>query len=207
MGVVKAVLVFGFVGLGLIATHLPRTEGGRRRLINLYIGYTLALGLGAGLPVFEVWPFSTWPLVAGRVAQTVTQPRVVAVGADGQEYPIDYRAWGPFVFEELIAWYDKHFPRLDRAAQDQVGAFLLGVIEHNRQQWAVGKPVINFERYLGPLSTPLFLGHPQHWTQGAGVPSRPFRGLRFYSESWNVEERWRDPSKVSRKLTYEYREP
>src|SRR6516225_9970100 len=98
MGVVKALLVLGFVVLGLVATHLPRTEASRRRLINLYIVYTLALGLGAGLPVFEVWPFSTWPLVAGRVAQTVTQPRVVAVAADGQEYPIDYRAWEPFVF-------------------------------------------------------------------------------------------------------------
>lgn len=206
-GVVKALLFFGFVGLGLAAAHLPRTEQSKRRLINLYIGYTLALGLGAGLPVYEVWPFSTWPLVAGRVAQTVTQPRVVAVGADGVEYPIDYRAWGPYVYEELLGWEDKHFARLDRAAQDRVGAFLLQLIENNRAQWAAGKPVLHFERYLGSLSAPLFLGHPEHWTKGAEVPPVPFRGLRIYKESWNVEERWRDPSKVSRRLTYEYREP
>jgi hypothetical protein len=207
MGLVKALLVFGFVGLGLVAAYLPRTDRSRRRLVNLYIVYTLVLGLGAGLPVYEVWPFSTWPLVAGRVTPTITQPRVVAIDAAGQEYPIDYRAWGPFVYEELMAWEDKYFARLDRAAKDRVGAFLLGIIEQNRQQWAAGKPVLHFERYLGPLSAPLFLGHPEHWTKGAGVPFQPFRGLRFYKESWNVEERWRDPSKVSRTLTYEYREP
>src|SRR6516164_9384262 len=98
MGVVKAVLVLGFVGLGLIATHLPRTEGSRRRLINLYIGYTLALGLGAGLPVFEVWPFPAGPLVAGGVAQTVTHPPVIVVGAESQQYRSDPRAWEPVGF-------------------------------------------------------------------------------------------------------------
>jgi hypothetical protein len=88
-----------------------------------------------------------------------------------------------------------------------VAAYLLGIIENNREHWSTEKPVLHFERYLGPLSAPLFLGHPEHWTQGAGVPGRPFRGLRLYMETWNVEERWREPSKVTRQLSYEYREP
>jgi hypothetical protein len=207
MGVVKGLLFLGFVGLGLIAAYSTRGKRGNRRLVNVYIIYTLALGLGAGLSQFEVWPFSTWPLVAGTVAKTVIQPRVVAIDAAGQEYPIDYRAWGPFVFEEMMAWQDKNFAGLDRATKDRVAAYLLELIERNREQWALGKPILYFERYLGPLSTPLFLGHPEYWTKGAGVPPQPFRGLRLYKESWNVEERWRDPSKVTRELTYEYREP
>jgi hypothetical protein len=32
-------------------------------------------------------------------------------------------------------------------------------------------------------------------------------GLRFYTETWDVEERARDPSKIARQLVYEYRQP
>jgi hypothetical protein len=207
MGVVKGLLFFGFVALGLIAAYSTRGKGGNRRLINAFIVYTLVLGLGAGLSQREVWPFSTWPLVASLVPPTVTHPRFVALDADGREYPIDYRAWAPLEFDELMGWLGKYFSSLDRDAQDRVGAYLLGIIERNREEWSAGKPVLYFERYLGPLSAPFFLGHPEHWTQGAGVPAQPFRGLRLYNESWNVEERWRDPAKVVRELAYEYREP
>jgi hypothetical protein len=207
MGVVKGLLFVGFIGLGLLAAFSSRGKGGERRLVNIYILYTLVLGLGAGLSQFEVWPFSTWPLVAGIVAPTVTHPRFVAVDGEGQEFPIDYRAWGPLVFDEMMAWQGKYFLNLDRAAQDRVAAYLLDIIERNREQWSTGRPVAYFERYFGPLSAPFFLGHPEYWTQGAGVPARPFRGLRLYRETWDVEERWRDPSKVTRQLAYEYWRP
>jgi hypothetical protein len=207
MEVVKGLLFLGFVALGLVAAYSTRGKGDERRFVNVLLVYTIVLGLGAGLTQREVWPFSTWPLVAALVPPTVTHPRIVAIDAEGQEYPIDYRAWAPLEIDELLGWEGKYFFGLDRAAQDRVGAYLLGIIEHNREQWSAGKPVLYFERYLGPLSTPFFLGHPEHWTRGAGVPAQPFRGLRLYNESWNVEERWRDPSKVVRQLAYEYREP
>jgi hypothetical protein len=207
MGAVKGLLFLGFVVLGLVAAHSTSGKGGRRRNVNIFLVYTLVLGLGAGLSQREAWPFSTWPLVAGTVWQGFTQRRVVALDADGREYPIDYRAWEPLPADELRAWIGINFFALDRAAQDRVAAYLLGIIEHNREQWLTGKPVLHFERYLGILSAPLFLGHPEHWTQGAGVPSQPFHGLRLYVETWNVEERWQDPSKVTRQLAYEYREP
>jgi hypothetical protein len=207
MGAVKGLLFLGFVVLGLIAAYSAHGKGSNRRNVNVFLVYTLVLGLGAGLSQREVWPFSTWPLVAGTVLQGVTHKRVVALDADGQEYPIDYRAWEPLPIDELMAWVGRYFFGLDRAAQDRVAAYLLGIIEHNREQWSTKKPVLHFERYLGTLSAPLFLGHPGHWTQGAGAPTQPFRGLRLYMDTWNVEERWRDPSKVTRLLAYEYREP
>jgi hypothetical protein len=207
MGVVKGLLFLGFVVLGLVATYSTQGKGDNRRYVNVFIIYTLVLGLGAGLSQREVWPFSTWPLVAGTATQGVAHKRIVALDADGREYPIDYRAWGPLPVDELLAWVGKDFFRLDRSAQDRVASYLLGIIEHNREQWSAGTPVSHFERYLGPLSAPLFLGHPEYWTQGAGVPAQPFRGLRLYMETWNVEERWRDPSKMTRQLAYEYREP
>jgi hypothetical protein len=208
MGLVKGFLFLGYVVLGLIAAYSTRQKGDNSRLVNLYIVYTLALGLGVGLTQrHDVWPFTTWPLVASLVPPIVTHPRIVALDGDCREYPIDYRALGPLEYDELLAWIGTYFPRLDRAAQDRAAAYLLGIIERSREQWLAGKPVLHFERYWRSLSAPLFLGHPEHWTQGEGVPVRPLRGLRVYNESWNVEERWRDPSKVTRRLAYEYREP
>lgn len=199
--------VLGFAMLGLAAALARRGGIDNRRLVNLFIAYTLALSFGAGLSQREVWPFSAWPLVAGKVPALVTQPRIVALDTEGREHEIDYRAWGPIEFDEFIAWEEKNFSRLDRASQERVASYLLGIVERARQRWAAGDPELHFERYLGPLSAPLFLGHPERWIAGVHVPQKPLVGLRLYKESWNVEERRRDPAKVTRRLAYEYRAP
>jgi hypothetical protein len=194
--------VLGFALLGLVAGFARRGNIDNRRLVNVFILYTLALGLAAGLSQHEVWPFSAWPLVAGKVPVPVTHPRFLAVDAEGREHEIDYRAWGPIEFDELIGWEQKNFSRLNPESQDRAASYLLGVIEGNRQRWAVGEP-----EHLGPFSAPFFLGHPERWIAGVQVPAKPFVSLRLYSDTWSVEERRRDPSKVTRKLVYEYRAP
>ena len=76
MEVAKGLLFLGFVALGLTAAYSTRGKGDRRWLVNIFLVYTLVLGLGAGLSQREAWPFSTWPLVAGLVPPTVMQPRM-----------------------------------------------------------------------------------------------------------------------------------
>jgi hypothetical protein len=199
--------VLGFAVLGLAAGLARRGATDNRRLVNAFIVYTLALGCGAGLTQREIWPFSAWPLIAGKVPPLVTHSRILAVDAEGSENEIDYRAWGPLEFDELNAWRGKNFHHLDPGSQDRVAAYLLGIVERARQRWLAGEPELHFDRYLGPLSAPFFLGHPELWIAGVQVPAKPFVGLRFYNESWNVEERRRDPGKVTRTLVYEYRRP
>jgi hypothetical protein len=199
--------ILGFAALGLAASFARRGTVDNRKLVNVFIVYTLLLGFGAGLTQREIWPFSAWPLVAGKVPTPVTHPRFMAVDADGREHDIDYRAWGPIEIDELIAWEEKNFLRLDRGSQDRVASYLLGIIERARQRWAAGEPERHFDRYLGPLSAPFFLGHPERWIAGTQVPAKPFVGLRLYKESWSVEERARDRSKVTRKLAYEFLAP
>jgi hypothetical protein len=199
--------LLGFAVLGVVAGLARRGNVDNRRLVNVFIVYTLALGLAAGLAQREIWPFSAWPLVAGKVPVPVTHPRFLAVDADGREHEIDYRAWGPIEFDELIGWEQKYFFRLNRESQDRAASYLLGVIEGNRQRWAAGEPERYFDRYLGPFSAPFFLGHPERWSPGVQVPRKPFVDLRLYTETWSVEERRHDPRKVTRKLAYEYRAP
>ena len=204
MGLVKAAILLGFVATGLLAALAWRRPA-ERRFVNVFIAYTVVVSLAAGLFQREAWPFSTWPLVAGTVARPVSMPRIMAVDSRGEEHNIDYRSWNPYEFQELIAWKDENFRRLDRASQDHAAAFLLDLIERSRSAWAAGAPIRYLDKYLGPFSAPLFLGHPAYWGPPAGVPREPFVGLRIYTETWDVEERARDPSKVTRKLDYEYR--
>jgi hypothetical protein len=199
--------ILGFAVLGLAAGLARRGAVDSRRLVNVFIVYTVALGFGAGLTQREIWPFSAWPLIAGKVPALVTHSRTLAVDAEGSEHEIDYRAWGPLEFDELNAWKGKNFFRLDPESRDRVASYLLGIVERARQRWAAGEPERHFDRYLGPFSAPFFLGHPELWIAGVRVPDKPFVGLRFYKESWNVEERRRDPGKVTRTLVYEYRRP
>jgi hypothetical protein len=194
-----------FAVLGIAAGLARRARTNERRLVNVFIAYTLAVSFTAGFAQHELWPFSSWPLVATTVANPVTHPRFVAVDADAAEHDIDHRAWAPLVFQEFTAWGEKNFLRLDPAARDRVSAYLLGVIEGNRRRFAEGNPEPYFTRYLGPLSAPFFLGHPDRWIPGVRVPPKPFVGLRLYYETWSVEERYRDPSRVIRALAYEYR--
>lgn len=198
------VLVFAMLG---VAAGLAQGRPRARTITNAFIGYTLALSFAAGFAQHEVWPFSAWPLVAGKAPSVWTQPRIVAVDSDGREHGIDHRAWGPLVFQELNGWHDKFFFRLDPAARDRAAGYLLGIVEGNRKRWAAGRPEPYWNRYLGPFSAPLFLGHPDLWIAGERVPQKPFVGLRHYRETWDVEERLRDPARVTRVLRYEYRAP
>jgi hypothetical protein len=201
----KLLVVLGFVVLGLIAGRCRAGDERGRRRINWFIGYTVTVSFVVGLTQMEAWPFSTWPLVAGTVPALVTHPRILALDGEGKEHEIDYRAWAPLEFQELVAWQEANFLRLSRQSQDRVAAYLLALVERSRSEWAAGTPTRHFDRYLGPLSAPFFLGHPERWVPGSRVPPLPFVGLRLYKESWNVEERRRDSARVTRSLVYEYR--
>jgi hypothetical protein len=204
--IVKSLVFLTFVAVGLTAAWAARYRPGRSRaIISVLVVYAVMVSFAVGFTQRESWPFSTWPFIAGRVARPSTFPRIVATDAQRNEYQIDYRAWEPLEFDELMAWKDQSFFRLDPATRDVAAAYLLDRIETARRQWRASEPPNNFNRFFGPLSAPLFLGHRGYWD--AGAPHEAFTGLRFYAETWDVEERARDPSKIKRQLVYEYRQP
>ena len=200
--------IAGFVVLGLAAAWREQTSpAAHRRAVNAFLVYTLLTSFGAGLLQRDLWPFSNWPLVAGIQRPVVQQPRLVAVDRLGTEQAVDYRAWQPFVSDELLAWADGRFFKLGPADRDKAADFLVELSEHNRQQATREKQVGSFDRFWGPLSAPYFLLHPRVWSSSATVPPQPLVGLRLYREKWNIEERARTPQSVERLLVYEYRRP
>ncbi len=180
----------------------------RRRLTNVFLLVVLFISFGAGLTQHNFWPFSSWPVLAYPVptgGRYLPLPRIIGVDAGGSEYNIDYRAWRPLALEELLSWIKLNFARLDPAARDQVGAYLLGRANHAREQALSPSGLPYPNRLFGPLTAPTHMLHPAIWSRPESVPLNAFVELRIYEDTWNIEERRLDPQKVDRVLIFDYR--
>jgi hypothetical protein len=196
-----------FLGFLVAALLVALSERGwlapRRRFVNLFLGYAVAASFAAGLAQRDAWPFSRWPMAGGRAQAEYSAIRIVGVDEDGVERGIDYRAWQPMAFDELMPWMYRTFSRLPRASQDRVVAHLLEKAEAARRKARAGEGAGYLDRFLGPLAAPEFDLHPRAWSRPEAVPARRFVSLRVYRETWNQEERRRDPSRMRRLLLYE----
>jgi hypothetical protein len=209
--IISTVCFVAFVVCGLLVAAgggLLLTEPARRQLTNAFLLLVLGVSFAAGLTQHNLWPFSSWPVLAYAVptgGRYPPLPRIVGFDASGKEYDIDYRAWQPLSLEELLSWVRLSFAGLDPAARDRVGRYLLERSNRAREQ-ALSPAGLTFaNRWLGPLTAPTHMLHPAIWSHPESVPHNSFIGLRIYDESWDLEERSRDPQKVTRVLTYEYR--
>jgi hypothetical protein len=204
LNVASGVCFLGFLAAALLVALSERGRvAPRRRFVNLFLGYAVAASFAAGLSQRDAWPFSKWPMAGGRAEPEYSAIRVVGVDEDGVERAIDYRAWRPMAFDELMPWMHRTFPRLPRASRDRVVAHLLEKAESARRKARAGGGAFDLDRFLGPLAAPEFDLHPRPWSSPEAVPARRFVALRVYRETWNQEERRRDPSRVARQLLYE----
>jgi hypothetical protein len=204
LNILGGLCFLGFLLAALLVRLSERQRiGPRRRFVNIFLLYAIAASFGAGLSQKDAWPFAKWPMAGGRAEPLGSAIRIVAVDEDGIEQGIDYRAWQPMAFDELVPWMHRSFPRLPRASQDRLVAYLLEKAESARRRASTGEGVGYLQRFLGPLAAPEFDLHPRSWSAPGQVPPRPFVALRVYRETWNQEERRRDPTRVTRQLVYE----
>jgi hypothetical protein len=118
---------------------------------------------------------------------------------------VDYRAWQPFVSDELLAWMNGRFLQLPPADRDLAADYLVGLAARGAEKAARGEPIGYFDRFWGPLAAPYFLLHSKWWASPADVPGEPLVGLRLYHDTWNLQERRANPDAVERSIQYEYR--
>lgn len=181
----------------------------RRRRTNVFLWAVLFISFAAGLTQHDLWPFSSWPVLAFAVPTGESHPplpRIMGVDSNSKEYDIDYRAWPPLALEELTSWIEIYLTRLDPAAQDRVGTYLLNRSNNAREQSlsSAGLPYPN--RWFGPLTAPTSMLHPAIWSHPENVPRHLFVRLRIYEKSWDLEERRRDLQKVTRVLIFDYQQ-
>jgi hypothetical protein len=200
-----AAAFLGFVLLGLLLA-VPRHDDPERRktATSFYLLYVLVLSFGAGLTQRDLWPFSAWPIKALTPGPVRDRQTLLAVDEAGAEHRVDYRAWQPLGLDELTPWITFRFHHLPLDGQDRVAAYLLDRAEETRRAARGGFDIGRSGRLLGPLAAPSFMLHPRAWPSRDDVPAARFVGLRLYEETWTIAERRLDPTRVERRLLYEY---
>ena len=191
-----------FVALGLFAAR-GRVPGARRRSDAL-IAYVLAVTAVVGLVQQESWPFTQWSLVSGTPARQMTSLEVEGLDASGRGYVVDLRVLQPLSPEEFASWLKANERRLGPGGEESLGRFLLQRAEEGRLRMLERGRVAPNQWLLGPADAPYHFHDAKTWTSTAQVPSSPFTGLRAWFLEWDVDERYADERRVTRRLLFAY---
>jgi len=195
-----------FVALGLLAARAgPRPDA--RRWANLLIGYVLAVTAVVGLVQQESWPFTTWSLVSGTPARHMTSLEVEGLDATGRGWVVDLRVVQPLSPEELASWLKANEARLGPSGRESLGRFLLQRAEEGRQRFLDRGRAAPNQWLLGPADAPYHFHDAKTWRSTAQVPDSPFTALRAYFLEWDIDERYEDDRRVTRRLLFEYKPP
>jgi hypothetical protein len=207
--IASTIVFLGFVAFGLLISGVGwfLAEPAKRRLTNTFLMFVLLASFAAGLTQHNLWPFSSWPVLAMPMPASrrdLPTPRIMGVDASGKEYDIDYRAWLPLSLEELHSWLNLRFFQLEPQAQDRVGKYFLDRSNRARNEALSPAGLAYPNRWLGPLTAPTHMLHPALWSHAGSVPRNAFVRLRIYEENWDLDARRQDPTQVTRVLAYEY---
>ena len=178
-----AALAFLLLVLGALSVSRARDPQIERARVRRFIGIAVGLSMAVGLGQLDLYPFCSWPLVAGLVPDTITAPRLVGVDAAGVDIALDARALRPIPPDELWSWLSGRFVTLPSPVQDSIAEWIVLHAETARARAAGGRGIGEFG-LLGPVGAPFFLLHPRPWDEPGLVPSTPIVGVRLYRERW-----------------------
>lgn len=213
----------GFVLFVLLAVRVVWLERRRlpsRRAKVQLIGYALAATCITGFLQEEAWPFTTWALVHNVSQTSMLQWQLTGVDASGKGYPIDLRFIQPLPPEDFDAWMKYSFMRLGTSEEEArtscpvpgfwtteqraVVQFLLDRANSARERFLrTGRPGTN-GWLLGAFAAPYHFDRPRTWRLRNDVPATPFVSFEIWQERWDLEQRWRDESRVDRTLLFRY---
>jgi hypothetical protein len=178
-----------------------------RRWADRLIVFVMAVSCAVGVSQVESWPFSNWALVHGLASPRGAALEMEGLDGAGRSWRVDFRALQPLAPEEFASWLSANEARLTEPSKAAVGRFLLGQAEAARVRARAGGAVGADDRLLGRLSAPhhFHLDPALGWPRREAVPPAPFTSLRLWRLEWDVEERFADPTRVTRRLVLEAR--
>lgn len=195
------VLFFLFLALGF---RVARTKGERERAgaIRLLVGYVVAASLVVAVSQRDAWPFTSYTLAAfpAQVDRTICRTEFLGLDASGRAWRVDPYSWSPVYDSVLQYWVEQELPRRPRDQHDEALRFLLERAEAGRQGLAAGQG-IGMERLLGPF-------HARYWwmlRRPTEVSGTSYRALRIEAVCWIPRERFRNPTRETRRVVAEYR--
>jgi hypothetical protein len=184
-----------FIALGIAVTRSKSAR--RRRVISLFIAYTIAVNLFSGITQIDNWPFASYTLAAfrARTHLPVCLTQFVPVDASGREYLADTYAFSPVYSSILQYWFESNYASLAPADQRTVLTFLTAKAEAARQRQMRGSP-FGFERLLGPAAAPYWWLLPR----SREYSTLPYTSMRVYRWCAVPDELLRNPRAASRTL-------
>ena len=208
--IVRFGLFLGLVTVGLVVAWCdarPSSAGVRRRAVDRLLVYVVGVSVAVGLVQQESWPFTTWALVHNLSPKKAGSWEMIGSDSGGRAYPIDPSVLEPLSPEEFGAWMFANLRRLDPAARVSVARFILEKAEAGRVRLLNGGRVDRNEWLLGRFAAPYHFHTRMRWRSPADLPATPFTGLQVWMLEWDVEERLRDESRVTRTLLFEVHDP
>jgi hypothetical protein len=192
----------GFLALGARVRWSPPPA--RRRRVQALVAYVLGAHALAVALTWDAWPFTSHTIAVGRVRGEAPLCTTEAFGVDagGREWRVDPYAFMPVYDSVLQYWWDTRGVPLPLWAQHHALRFLGTQAEAARAAQARGDR-IGPARALGPLGAPYWLLLPRP----AAVSPEPYLGLRLYRVCGLPRDRAAEPSRVTRELSAEWRQP
>ena len=120
---------------------------------------------------------------------------------------VDLRVVQPLSPEELASWLKANERHRGPRGEESLGRFLLERAEEGRRRLLDHRRVAPNQWLLGPADAPYHFHDAKTWTSTAQVPASPFTGLRAWFLEWEIDERYADDRRVTRRLLFEYRRP
>lgn len=196
---VRLILFAGFVTLGLSVRFSPPKW--RRRSIQLFLVYLLAVNGFVAVAGTDGWPFSPYPMMAidardeGRVLNGLG---FRVVDEAGSESKVDPLAFSPLYPQSVMGWLENHWDGLDSGNREIALEFLFRRVEAARTA-RLERTFFGNRHVLGPLAAP---DTNLYWEPTPSM--RRAVALRIYRFRWNPGELFEDPDAYSRELVAEY---
>ena len=156
-----------FIGLGL-AIPLLVEPARRRRAINAFLAYILALNAFVAAAQTDAWPFSPYRMMAVDARLDTARSMIAFRGVDGEgrEWDVEPLAWSPLFPQAIMGWFEVVFPRATPAEREEVVRFLFERAEERAAPAAGGDDGSGTSGCWAP-------GRPGHQPEPAGRGTSP----------------------------------
>ena len=144
--------------------------------------------------------------MSGLSPEKITNYDFEVIAADGRAVRVDPQVWQPASDNEILdGWVAWHIDETTPVEREELARFVLGRAERMRQSIRSGARRGVNGWLFGPLAAPYMFRRRAIWHSTDDVPAVRFVAVRLVRESWDVRERFRDESRVSREIVYELR--
>ena len=151
-------------------------------------------------------PFRDYSLYTSPAPESYYHAQPVMVNKQGNEYPIDFRVWQPWIPRYFNIRLRKTLDA-DRITQQKVGKVLLDKAKSALETYHARDKIKTPSAWLlGNLHYPSHQTPSQYWEAGTNLPTADeIVMIKVYRVSWVATNRQMNPMNYQKEVAYEFR--